>query len=415
MNGNKVFGLIGSRLSHSRSPQIHAMLGCKGYALYELEEKDLYAFLHRDDIGMLNVTIPYKKTVLTMCDKLTKRAKAIGSVNTVVRCADGTLLGDNTDAGGFSAMAKRAGISLKDKKILIFGSGGAQLAVRYVCLNEGSRSVVTVSRTGTDNYENLANHADAELLVNATPVGTFPDDCKAVIDISLFPKCSGVLDLVYNPPRTVLFLQAKALGIPCSCGLPMLVAQARAAQELFSSKSIGTDKDESILRKLFKDDKNIVLIGMPGCGKTTVGNVLARITGRRAIDTDTEAERLAGMSVQDIFRKNGEKAFREYEAKAIRSASLQRGVIIMTGGGAVTSPQNLLPLRCSARVYHIERATDELPVDGRPLSRSGSISELYAKRLPLYRLFRDTTVINDVSPDITAKMIWRDFCENSCD
>ena len=308
----RVYGLLGRKLGHSWSVPIHQALGCEDYRLIELEPEDLSAFLAREDIGGLNVTIPYKRDVMPHCDEIDEAARAIGSVNTIVR-REGKLFAYNTDAAGFCYMARRAGISFADRKTVILGSGGASLMAQAMVRQLGSREVAVISRSGEDNYETLSRHADADILVNATPVGMFPGNGDAPVDLDAFPALSGVLDLIYNPRRTALLQQAERLGLPRSDGLPMLVAQAVAAEEHFFDAPIPEDETERILDKLRREMTNLVLIGMPGSGKTTVGRALANLTGREAIDLDSRIEERAGRSIPEIFAREGEAAFRALE------------------------------------------------------------------------------------------------------
>ena len=278
--GEKVYGLLGRKLGHSWSAPIHAALGCADYRLIELEPEELGAFLAREDIGGLNVTIPYKRDVMAYCDVLDPMAEAIGSVNTLVRRADGKLYGYNTDAAGFCFMAQRAGIGFAGKKTLVLGSGGASRTAAACAKKLGAREVVVISRSGENNYTNLGRHADAERIVNTTPVGMYPNNGAAAVDLTAFPACAGVLDLIYNPRRTALLLQAEELGIPCSDGLPMLVAQAKAAEEHFFDRTIADSENERILAQLRREMTNLVLIGMPGSGKSAVGAALAGHAGK---------------------------------------------------------------------------------------------------------------------------------------
>ena len=309
----KLYGLLGRKLGHSWSPPIHTALGCEGYQLFQLEPDELPAFLSRPDIGGLNVTIPYKRDVMPYCDVIDEAALAIGSVNTLCRRADGKLYAWNTDAAGFLWMAQRCNIRFADKKVVILGSGGASLTAQAMVRAEGAREVVVVSRSGENNYENLARHADAEIIVNTTPVGMYPETSVSPVDLRQFPRCEGVLELIYNPRRTALLLQAEALGIPCSDGLPMLVAQAKAAEEHFFGNAIPDSENERILAQLYRQTANIVLIGMPGCGKSTVGQALAALSGREAIDMDQRIADRAGCSIPEIFAQGGEVAFRALE------------------------------------------------------------------------------------------------------
>lgn len=409
----KVYGLLGRKLGHSWSVPIHTALGCQGYRLIELEPGELEGFLEQPNIGGLNVTIPYKRDVMPFCDVIDPMARAIGSVNTLTRRADGKLYAFNTDAAGFCWMAERAGISFAGKKVLVLGSGGASLTAQACAKQLGAREVVVISRSGPDNYNNLDRHADADIVVNTTPVGMFPNTCASPVDLTVFPNCSGVLDVVYNPRRTALLLQAEALGIPCSDGLPMLVAQAKAAEEHFFEKSIPDSENQRILAQLRRETCNIVLIGMPGSGKTTVGQALAELTGREAIDIDQRIVERSGRPIPEIFAQEGEAAFRALEREETAEAGKLSGKIILTGGGVVKDPRNYGSLHQNGRIYHLVRDLDLLPTEGRPLSQATPLATLWAERAPLYARFRDIEIGNNGSVQETAQGIWRDFCENS--
>ncbi|MBP3485983.1 MAG: shikimate kinase, partial [Oscillospiraceae bacterium] len=366
-------------------------------------------------IGGLNVTIPYKRDVMPLCDVIDEAAQAIGSVNTIVRQADGRLHAYNTDAAGFCYMARRAGIDFAGKKAVVLGSGGASLTARAMARKLGAREVAVISRSGADNYGNLERHADADIVVNTTPVGMYPGNGEAAVDLIRFPRCSGVLDLIYNPRRTALLLQAESLGIPCSDGLPMLVAQATAAEEHFFGKAIPDSENERILAMLRRDTQNIVLIGMPGCGKTTVGEALARLTGREAIDIDRRIVERAGCTIPDIFAKDGEGVFRALEREETAAAGKLSGKILLTGGGVVKDQRNYAPLRQNGRIYQLQRELTVLATDGRPLSAGADLAEMYVQREPLYARFRDAAIDNNGTVEDTAAAIWRDFLEHSGD
>ena len=406
-------GLLGRKLGHSWSVPIHAALGCREYRLIELEPEELEGFLRQSSIGGLNVTIPYKRDVMPFCDVIDPMAKAIGSVNTLTRRADGKLYAFNTDAAGFRWMAERAGISFAGKQVLVLSSGGASLTAQACARHLGAREVVVISRGGENNYQNLGRHSDADIVVNATPVGMYPNTGVSPVDLTLFPKCSGVLDVVYNPRRTALLLQAEALAIHCSDGLPMLVAQAKAAEEHFFEKLIPDSENERILAQLRRECTNIVLIGMPGSGKTTVGQALAELTGREAIDIDQRIVERAGRSIPDIFAQEGEAAFRALGREETANAGKLSGKIILTGGGVVKDPRNYGSLHQNGRIYHLVRDLNALPTDGRPLSQGADLKAMWAQRAPLYARFRDVEIDNDGSIQETADKIWRDFCENS--
>lgn len=409
----RIYGLLGRKLGHSWSVPIHEELGCAGYRLIELEPEALAPFLRQEDIGGLNVTIPYKRDVIPLCDGIDPGAQEIGSVNTIVRREDGKLWGYNTDIDGFVYMARRAGVELAGRKVVILGSGGASLTAQTAARREGAREIVVVSRSGPDNYDNLGRHADAEILINTTPVGMYPGNGAAPVDLAAFPRCQGVLDVIYNPQRTALLLQAEALGIPCSDGLPMLVAQAKAAEEHFTGRSIPDSENERIFRKLRQEMGNIVLIGMPGCGKTTVGQALAALTGREAVDIDARIAERAGCSIPEIFARGGEEEFRALEREETAKAGALSGKIILTGGGVVKDLRNYAALRQNGRIYHLIRDLKLLPTDGRPLSQGADLAAMWREREPLYTRFRDAVIRNDGTVEETAQMIWRDFCENS--
>ena len=409
----KIYGLLGRKLGHSWSGPIHAALGCADYRLIELEPEALPDFLAQPNIGGLNVTIPYKRDVMPFCDVIDPLAQAIGSVNTLTRRSDGKLYAYNTDAAGFRWMAERAGIQLSGRKVVILGSGGASLTAQAVSRELGAREVVVVSRSGENNYENLSHHADAEIVVNTTPVGMYPNTGISPVDLTFFPHCLGVLDVIYNPRRTALLLQAEELGIPCSDGLPMLVAQAKAAEEHFFETSIPDNENERILAMLRQDATNIILIGMPGCGKSSVGEALEQLTGREAIDIDVEIVARAGRSIPEIFAAEGEAAFRELERQVTQEAGKRSGKIILTGGGVVKDPRNYASLHQNGRIYHLLRDLQALPTDGRPLSQGADLSRMWEERAPLYARFRDTVVENSGTIEDAAQAIWRDFCENS--
>ena len=413
--GEKIYGLLGRRLGHSWSVPIHQALGCEDYRLIELEPEQLGDFLRREDIGGLNVTIPYKRDVMAFCDVIDEGAKAIGSVNTIVR-REGKLYGYNTDIDGFLYMLRRADISLAGKKVLILGSGGASLTAQAAARREGAREVVVVSRSGPDNYENLPQrHGDAEVLVNTTPVGMWPDMAGRPVDLLAFPDMEAVADVIYNPGRTGLLLQAKKGGLRRTGGLPMLVAQAKRAEELFFDKAIPDGETENIIAQLWRDRTNLVLVGMPGCGKTTVGRALARLSGKPFVDLDERIVDSAGASIPEIFAQEGEETFRHLESLVLDDVCTQGGQVIATGGGAVLQAENRAAMRRTGRVYFLRRALEELPTDGRPLSQKGSLEEMYRARKPLYSAAADVVIDNNVALEETAELIWRDFCEHSGD
>lgn len=389
-------GLIGETLGHSFSPAIHRMLGNYSYRLFELSPEELGPFLRNSAFDGLNVTIPYKKAVIPYCAELSSAAQRIGSVNTLLRRPDGTLWGDNTDYDGFRALVLSLGVSPSGKKVLIFGSGGTSLTAQTVLADLGASEIVVVSRSGPVRYEDLPAHRDAAFLVNTTPVGMYPHNGACPADPDLFPQLEGVLDAVYNPLSTELCLRAREHGVPAAGGLLMLVAQAKRAAELFTGQTIPDEKTAEIHARLLGGRKNLVLIGMPGCGKTAVGRALAGLLGRPFVDTDLEVEKRAGAAIPAIFAEQGEGAFRALESEAIRAASARTGQVISTGGGAVLRAENRRALRQNGTVVFLRRPLDRLSSEGRPLSKGGAALEtLWREREPVYRAASDFEIEND--------------------
>ena len=397
-------GLLGRKLGHSYSPQIHGLLGDYSYYLFEKEPEELASFLKNGDFTGINVTIPYKKDVIPYLDALSPAAQKIGSVNTIVRRADGSLFGHNSDYFGFVSLVKHSGIAVEGKKVLVLGSGGTSNMVVTALRDLGAAPVV-ISRSGENNYGNLHLHSDASVIVNATPVGMYPNTGVSPIDLNRFPKLDGVLDVIYNPAKTQLLLDAEKLGIPHENGLWMLVAQAKEAAVYFTGKKLSDDMIARIHHKLSRQMKNIVLIGMPGCGKSTIGNLLARKLGRKFVDADEEIIQLAGKSIPEIFAQDGEEIFREWETMALEHLGKQSGLVIATGGGCVTRQGNYPALHQNGSIVWLERDLSLLPTDGRPLSQSNRLEEMYAVRKPLYEAFADVRVANTGSPEDTVTEI----------
>ena len=404
-------GLIGRKLGHSISPEIHAALGNPQYSLYELEPDELPVFLADERLKALNVTIPYKIDVIPLCASLDPLAEAIGSVNTLVRQEDGSWKGYNTDAYGLRCMMRAGGLSFDGADVLVLGNGGVSQTIQAIARLDGCRTLTVLDLQGTAHtYDDLPEfYADTTLIVNATPVGMYPNAGKSLVDLTKFAKLKGVADVIYNPARTALLLQAEALGIPYAGGLTMLVAQAKQAAEHFFGRAIDDAKIAEIGADMQRDAENIVLIGMPGCGKSTIGNALEALTGRRQIDLDAEIVKKAGKSIPEIFAEGGEEAFRQIETETVQEQSANRGVILVTGGGVVTRAENYAPLRSNGRLYHITRPVAELSREGRPLSLHADLNEMAAKRMPLYRKFADTEIANSSTPAAAAEQIWRDF------
>lgn len=397
-------GLLGEHLGHSYSPKIHAMLGNADYELFEVAPEDFEAFVWTGEFDGINVTIPYKKTIVPYCSELSETARRIGSVNTVVRRADGTLFGHNTDFDGFSWLLERNGGICSGEKALVLGTGGASLTVQTVLSSCGAE-VVTLSRTGESNYSTLGRHADAVLLVNATPVGMYPHNGERLVDLRRLPNLRCVLDLVYNPSRTRLLLDAESLGIRAEGGLAMLVAQAKAAFEVFSGEKIDDDCNNDILCKLENEMKNIILIGMPGCGKSTVGRFLAKRLGRPFFDADREIVKKIGCSIPEFFAAQGEAAFRTVETQVLSELGKRSGCVIATGGGCVTRQENYDLLHQNGTIIWIRRSLSRLSTKGRPLSQGTDLATLYRQRRPLYERFADASVENERSFGETAHRI----------
>lgn len=398
------YGLLGRKLGHSWSPAIHAELGSVPYGLYEVEPEGVGRFLQETDLTAMNVTIPYKKDVIPFCAKLSETAKKLGSVNTLVKKADGWH-GDNTDYYGFTYMAEQSGIQIKGRKCLVLGSGGASLTVVQALKDLGARSVTVISRSGEDNYENLDRHADADVIVNATPVGMYPASGAAPVELGKFPQCSGVLDLIYNPCRTALLMDAEKRGILHADGLTMLVAQAKRAAELFMDKTIADSEIGRITKVLRKKMVNIVLIGMPGCGKSTVAKALSEELGMEMIDADNEIANTALASIPQIFAAGGETAFRKIETEVLEDLGKRTGIILATGGGCVTKERNYPLLHQNGIIVWLKREIDDLPTEGRPLSQSADLKEMYRIRKPLYERFADVVVDNTGTVEETVKAI----------
>ena len=388
------FGLLGRKLGHSWSPQIHAMLADYEYRLYETEPEALDRFLRTTPLAGMNVTIPYKRDVVPYCATLSDAARRIGSVNTLVRTGGGWH-GDNTDYTGFRYIVEASGVDVCGKKTLVFGTGGASLAVKAALADLGAAPIVSISRSGPDDYGHLSRHADARILVNTTPLGMFPDTGSAPASVADFPRCEGVFDVVYNPQRTAFLLEAEALGIPCAGGLGMLVAQAGRSAEQFAGHAIGREKIGQILSVLSRQMSNVILIGMPGCGKSAVGQALALALDRPFVDADSEIEREAGMSIPDIFATQGEDAFRRRETAVLARLGKGSGAVIATGGGCVTRAENYPLLHQNGVIFWLRRDLDALPSDGRPLSQQNSAETLYAQRRDKYAAFADHTADND--------------------
>lgn len=412
------YGLIGEKLSHSFSKEIHEALADYTYEIRELTPDEVAPFLAAREFEGINVTIPYKEKVIPHLDEISDAARMIGAVNTV-KNVGGRLIGDNTDFYGMREMILRAGIEIKSKKALILGTGGTSKTAKAVLTDLGASEIIVVSRKESDKtvtYETaVTHHSDAEIIVNTTPLGMYPNTDACPIDLYSFPNLTGVIDAIYNPLRTNLILEAQKLGIPAVGGLMMLILQAARASEIFLGKKIDEKSVEKVVKSIFESKENIVLIGMPGCGKSTICKIIAEITGKVLVDTDAVIEKMTGKHPSEIIRESGEDAFRDIETQAVREISKRSGIVIATGGGIVKRSENIPLLRQNGRIIYLNCPTDELPVTpDRPLSSSrAAIEKLFLTRNLLYTLAADATVnvSHKKAPDIAAAEILTVFSE----
>lgn len=399
-------GLLGATLSHSYSPAIHNMLGLYSYELFEKQDGEIETFLRHGDFTGLNVTIPYKKAVLPYLDELTPTAQKLSAVNTIIRLENGKLLGHNTDYYGFSSMLRHSGLDVGGKKVLVLGSGGASATATAV-LKESGASVTVISRQGKDNYSNLSLHQDAKIIVNATPVGMYPNCDTSPLTLQAFPQLEGVLDLIYNPARTKLLQEAHERGLITQNGLWMLVAQAKESAEYFTGVPIADDKIQQIYQHIRRQMENILLIGMPGCGKTTIGALLAQKTGRKFVDIDQEIEKKTGITISELIAQKGEAFFRRLESETLHTFGKISSAVIATGGGAVVKPENHFFLRQNSHILYLKRPISQLATTDRPLSVD--LESLYFARKPLYESLADQTIDNSGSMDDTLRQIMEGF------
>lgn len=425
---NEKYGLIGKTLVHSYSKEIHEALGRYQYQLFSLAEDEMLDFINARDFRGLNVTIPYKKDVIPLCDEVTDLARGIGAVNTLFwKSASGTgssesinqeekiLVGHNTDYEGFLYAASRAGIDFEGKGVLILGTGGTSLMARRAAADQNAAKIYIASRhpetdppsgselqnagiLSTVSYDQLPEiAASIDVIVNTTPVGTFPNNMQQVIRLKDFPGCQAVIDVIYNPFKTALLLEAEKLGLKYTNGLPMLVAQATAAAGYFLGTPGAFQKEnQRIIKSMKQQMGNIVLIGMPGTGKSLIGKFLAELTGKTLQDTDAKIEEEAKMTIPEIFEKEGESGFRDRESAICKKLGKERNLIIATGGGAILRPENVDALRQNGTLVHITRSIDKLPTRGRPLSKNiETLKKMEAQRMPLYKEAADITFRNN--------------------
>ncbi len=399
-----MYGLLGTTLKSSFSKEIHAMFGVRNYRYYEIAPKNLEKFIKSGEFSGLNVTMPYKIDVMQYLDYVSDEARCAGSVNTIVR-ENGRLCGYNTDVYGFEAMLDRGDFNIAGSKVLVLGSGGASRAVCYVLRKREASRVIVISRTGEDNYDNISRHYDADYIINTTPVGMSPKTGNRVIDLSHFNDLKGVGDLIYNPLRTELMLQAEELGIPVIGGLYMLVAQAKRADELYTGKRITLSRMNHVYKIIYKRKRNIVLIGMPGSGKTTIGRILAKDLKVGFYDTDKMISAREKRTPEQIINSDGEKAFREIEKKVVNKVSLKNNSVIVPGGGAVTVPENMKALRHNSFIIYVKRPLENLTTAGRPLSQKMSVDRLYEIRRNMYEQYSDASIVNDKGLKDAVKMV----------
>lgn len=391
----KKFGLIGEKLGHSYSPLIHSKFGDYQYDLCEVSEDQLEALLIDDTYGGFNVTMPYKKTVIPHLDELSETAKKIGSVNTIVRLEDGRLIGGNTDYFGFQYLLSANGIEVEGRKCMVLGSGGASLTVRAVLQDLGACEIVVISRNGEDNYENIQKHFDSEVIINTTPVGMYPNNGRAPVNVEDFHHCQGVVDLIYNPNKTKLVLDAMAKSIPACGGLEMLVAQAKDASAMFQGIEIEDEEIDAAYDEVRSEMLNTVLIGMPGAGKTLIGGEIAARMGKKFVDIDDMIVAHEGMSIPEIFAQKGEAHFRKVETQMLEQACIQSGLVIGTGGGIVKKKINYNIIKQNGVVIWVKRDLDKLETEGRPLSTTIPLEQLWEERKDAYAYWSDFYINNN--------------------
>lgn len=408
------YGLIGEHLPHSFSKEIHEQLAPYTYDLHELRPDELDGFMKARDFRAINVTIPYKRDVIPYLDEISPSAAEIGAVNTIVN-RGGRLSGHNTDMLGMEALLRRIGLDLTGKTVLILGTGGTSHTAQYVAKTMGAGRVVTVSRSGRDGsvtYENAPRlYPDAAVILNTTPAGMFPNVDAQAIDLSLFPALQGVADVVYNPLRTQLVQQAHALGLPAEGGLYMLVGQAVAAVEIFLDRKLDVCALDKVFSAVYADKESIILTGMPGSGKTTVGRLLAEQLGRSFYDSDDEITSRTGRTPNEIIRADGEAAFRDIERDVIAALSLQPGCVIATGGGAILREENIRHLRANGRIFFLDRKPDDImPTDDRPLSSDrAALKQRYEERYPIYIATADAVIPVTGTPEAVAGAIRKEL------
>ncbi len=408
MSKKEQYYLLGETLKHSYSKIIHSKIADYKYNLKNLSYEQFDEFMNEKQFSGLNVTIPYKREVLKYCDVFSKAVVEIGSANTIVKNPDGSLYADNTDYRGFLHLAKKTGVKFKNKNVLVLGSGGTSLTVRTATKNMGAKNIYVVSRNGKINYNNAYDLKDIEVIVNTTPVGMYPNNYACPIDITKFNNIEAVIDVVYNPLKTELVQNAESIGIKSGSGLSMLVAQAVYSAELFTGRFIHKSIIDKIENEIRKNLTNIVFIGMPGCGKTTLSKIVSRELKRKYVDIDRLIVNSENRTIPNIFKTDGESFFRSLETKTIKKVSKKTGIVIATGGGAVKNPENIKALKSNGLIFYVDRDVSELSTKGRPLSTSAEeVQKLYEERSQLYNLYMDYYIKNDSKTDSIEKVAER--------
>lgn len=400
------FGLIGKTLKHSFSPKLHKYLGDYSYELFELKPDELESFFKRQDLKAINITMPYKEEAMKYCNKFSPEALRIGCVNTAIWDGE-DIIGYNTDYYGCMEMLKEIDLEIKGSTVAILGDGSTSKTVRVALEDLGAKEILNISRRGEIKFDDMEKYNHVEVIVNATPVGMYPNNLESLLNLKDFPKLKAVADVVYNPLRTKLILDAKRLGIRTATGLKMLVYQGIKANELFFDRKIEKEESKKIYSSIYRDVSNIVLIGMPGSGKTSIGRSLAKKLGRGFVDLDREIEKIDGISVQQIFENYGEDGFREFENAACIKYGKETGIIISTGGGVVLDKQNFNPLKQNGIIVQIDRKLNKLSTKGRPLSKGGfeNLVKLQIERTKKYQDFADFKVVNIYHPDCVEDII----------
>ncbi len=387
----KKYGLLGRKLLHSLSPEIHRELGNFSYELFQVEPEDLEEFITKKDFAGLSVVFPYKKEVVKYCDVLTDTARKLDCVDTITVDENGRLIGDNCEYDGFCHMINKCGIDVKGKKVLLLGKNAS--VIRVVIEDMGAKEIVDVTIDGEVNFENIYDHSDADILVNTTQTGMYPNNGDKIVDVKRFPNIAGVLEVIYNPRRTKLICDAEDLEIPNSDGLSMLVAREYMAEIRFGR----IEPDEELFKATYKTmsdrRKNIIFVGLPGCGKTTIAKVVAAKLGRPCIDVDKLIEMKAGVPVSTIFSAYGERYYRELETETLRKITRNGGQVIATDSGAVMSLENQYYLRQNGYIVWLSRDLNELKLNGVYLARNREAFErIHAERSPIYKFLADINV-----------------------